>query len=838
MADEKEDIEKKEPLTIGEKVESLLSEKEAKKKFKDTEGRIGGSAKEARALGQIMVGNLEELEKDAVTARQTVKKDKVYPAVNVAEQMDKGVSSGTTFLKVKAREFMGTTPPDNAIARRAYVGFIEWFTSEIEDVIDRKKLMELFGAVHSVLPSVVIRILNPEAEAVIEQQKANAKEMWDKHNRLALELEKQRLDIVAQLATAGFGAPWQAPEDHPLRIGLKKISEQYDIARQNRSRNEIWRLTDTEITILEQTGFEIPSSEKSGDAGNGLLEFLFGSRFYKFIKHNTYKQPTIAKAYNDAEKYDGITQEASDEHLAKNLPWFDERIAKYENEIGFLNTKPNKAALLVFYPDKHSQPGIGFWRGNLGFSSGKKHYFWDDVINDAPLLEKYIRLYTDHLQESLSKAQKDRLDLLERWKPTAPDWSWTGASNDRKTGVKRTEITANSGVPLSYIKRTGGLPVETTLIDTNEKVQDFFKNILGVTRIEYGLSITDTEKQEHIRHFSSALLDMHEILNWDLPEAISWGNLGIKFASSGRGKASAHYEAARVAINLTRGRGDGTVAHEYAHYIDNMLARKLGRSGFLSDYIYKHLRYVKYNEVDMAMEALFDYIINAKGANPEGVKIKRVFDAGERDLKSYSWQVQGIIKDTIEETFEAAKNRFSQLKWIHNVNKKNNRTFLRDMVRHFGHKSYAFEFGARTTLYYANSEEMSSDYWSRPHELFARAFETYIYDKLETKNRVNNYLVSGAYFGREEGVYPFGEERERIFVLMNQLMQAIKNQFGVPDFKAFTDQRVDEFIELDKEGNEETAVMVDIETEEVVQVSGEEHIESAKKKIKHLIDLL
>jgi hypothetical protein len=53
-------------------------------------------------------------------------------------------------------------------------------------------------------------------------------------------------------------------------------------------------------------------------------------------------------------------------------------------------------------------------------------------------------------------------------------------------------------------------------------------------------------------------------------EAIGFeGSLGLAFGARGHGKASAHYESARHAINLTKTRGAGCLAHEWFHAWDH-----------------------------------------------------------------------------------------------------------------------------------------------------------------------------------------------------------------------------------------------------------------------------
>ncbi|WP_054943604.1 LPD1 domain-containing protein [Paenibacillus ihuae] len=50
-------------------------------------------------------------------------------------------------------------------------------------------------------------------------------------------------------------------------------------------------------------------------------------------------------------------------------------------------------------------------------------------------------------------------------------------------------------------------------------------------------------------------------------------------------------------------------------------------------------------------------------------------------------------------------------------------------------------------------------YWSRDHDLFARAFEDWIEDELVERGMTNSYLVSGTRYG---GPYPQSKERETI----------------------------------------------------------------------------
>lgn len=76
------------------------------------------------------------------------------------------------------------------------------------------------------------------------------------------------------------------------------------------------------------------------------------------------------------------------------------------------------------------------------------------------------------------------------------------------------------------------------------------------------------------------------------------------------------------------------------------------------------------------------------------------------------------------------------------------------------------------------------DYWSRPHEMFARAFEAHIEDTLHNSGRRNTYLVAGTrvQYGLARKVgdkvvgcepFPQGEERAHISAAMGKLIAAM-----------------------------------------------------------------
>jgi hypothetical protein len=101
-----------------------------------------------------------------------------------------------------------------------------------------------------------------------------------------------------------------------------------------------------------------------------------------------------------------------------------------------------------------------------------------------------------------------------------------------------------------------------------------------------------------------------------------------------------------------------------------------------------------------------------------------------------------------------------------------------------GEGSVKVKTGEKTSAFYRGALEIDGDkggdYWSSLKEMGARAFSAYLNDKMQEKGWENNYLAhatSNQEYGREEGVYPEGEERKAINEAFEELFKAI-NETG------------------------------------------------------------
>lgn len=159
------------------------------------------------------------------------------------------------------------------------------------------------------------------------------------------------------------------------------------------------------------------------------------------------------------------------------------------------------------------------------------------------------------------------------------------------------------------------------------------------------------------------------------------------------------------------------------------------------------------------------------------------------------------------------------------------------ILSHYGYTEYEVEFKMYSSQFYAASkaldETRSKPYWGTPRELFARSFETYIFDKLDSQGRVNNYLVSGNFDLFPDNVYPSGDERKHLFGLFENLFTAFKADYQIPDFVAsWTDKKTDDYTDL----NDNSEISVDADTGETVNTKTDK--ENIGKMFKQLIRMM
>ena len=453
------------------------------------------------------------------------------------------------------------------------------------------------------------------------------------------------------------------------------------------------------------------------------------------------------KVLINARQYSGISKESAKVHFKTLKEYYDKLIDRQQKCIDSAKQILSKSDMR-----RHKSEDLTFRGGMLR------------SVTTIPDYVKYVtgvctRFIGDY--ERQFNAKKETFP----YKEFPPDWSWA----DTKRSAKTTGSTKNKieAVPLSYIKRTGGLLIE----DADEHVVIKKLHFKSLTLGNY---VKDNEAKEHIRHFVAAIVDLCEVLNVNL--TIN-ENLAIAFGAFGRGgKAMATYYPTRQLINLTKRSGDGSVAHEWGHFFDHFL------NGF------------SMSRKPLRTEEYLQTIINGFG-----------------QLKGYLTSPKSTFQD------DYFKRKLSEIinNDIHNTPFHRSMAGLVAMLR-FGYYYVDDELISYTSgkdrakkptdsfLYY--NSKLQGTYWKDIAELFARSFECYVFDKLKEQNRVNNYLVSGGSFSYP--VYPQGDERKYINKCFDYLFSTMREHLSIKPFEPFTGQRADEYIDLTNEGKVNKGVIV------------------------------
>lgn len=359
-----------------------------------------------------------------------------------------------------------------------------------------------------------------------------------------------------------------------------------------------------------------------------------------------------------------------------------------------------------------------------------------------------------------------------------------------------------------------------------------FMERFGFRGVEFGEWLPQDERQRVLNEAYGACVALASVLN--IPDkAISFnGYLAAAFGSRGRGgkKApAAHYEPHFRVFNLTRMNGAGSMAHEWAHALDNYISSFLldkdleFGSEFTDSAIMAPTRfrqimeaiYYSKDPIRILSWLLIDFSSNTnkiaawlkfvdKNLEPNelalavqrGILRAVGLDVGREVLSSivsgkFDFKLEDIKLSAIEKSF----THIDLYKEIRNMSGEEDEKRLKELY-HFIESSFkAAEllrkyveepeniFRQRVaTNYFCHAKkldlERSKKYWSLERELFARAFECFVYDALLKTNRRCDYLVhsvSEHLFAGEEYVgnpYPFGQER----VMINHRMQEMASQ--------------------------------------------------------------
>jgi hypothetical protein len=451
----------------------------------------------------------------------------------------------------------------------------------------------------------------------------------------------------------------------------------------------------------------------------------------------------------DARRYSGVTKETA-EPLYNNLKAYYDRLTERQQKC----IDSAKQILSASDMKRHKANDLTF-RGGM--------------LNSVRTVDQYVQYITQVCTRFINDYQKEFNNKKEEfpYKEFKPDWSWADTKKEAASKSNNSVKPKIEAVPLSYIKRTGGL-----LIDDTDELTVIEK--LHFKSLTLGNYVKDDEAQEHIRHFVAAIVDLCEVLDVNLTVN---ENLAIAFGAFGRGgKAMATYYPTRQLINLTKRNGDGSVAHEWGHFFDHFL------NGFAL------------TKPALRSEQYLDLIMDKFGSRRKYLTNSRSSMSRDYFISEMEYNLKNHIPEN--PMLKSVAGLVAMLRFGYYHIEGTMVSYHQDDIK-----------GKRPTdsfLYYHS--KLQGTYWSNIAEMFARSFECYVFDKLKEQGRVNNYLVSGSMFGFP--VYPQGKEREYINKCFDHLITSMKSHLSIKSFASFTAQRADEYIDLTKEGNVNKGVIV------------------------------
>ena len=355
-------------------------------------------------------------------------------------------------------------------------------------------------------------------------------------------------------------------------------------------------------------------------------------------------------------------------------------------------------------------------------------------------------------------------------------------------------------------KRESSVDYRRNMNMTGEDLVEAFKFRGG----EFGNWTNQADRQQALNFAYDAMQDLARILGID-PKAVSLnGRLGIAFGARGKGKAAAHYELSKVVINLTRTSGAGALAHEWAHALDHYFGSVIAQVGplaMLSDENSIKLRNIRPEMAEAYVKVMRAIMLKAKDLESVITENRAAVERGKKSFMSWIPGNRDTWSRDLKDLVDAAVGDAPRM-----INGAPARIrdfiplILRQVTADTGkafRKSSPFEQNARFLEYkenilakaeageldrtgevptrYAENAKKLGAYWERRHELFARAFESYIQDRLEGIGEKNEYLVHSAKGGATGDdpwgtAYPEGDEAAAIFKAFDNLFGTVQQE--------------------------------------------------------------
>lgn len=189
-----------------------------------------------------------------------------------------------------------------------------------------------------------------------------------------------------------------------------------------------------------------------------------------------------------------------------------------------------------------------------------------------------------------------------------------------------------------FKKKETFLPPHLSKIERTGSNYDFFRfrdgNIMkaryGLRGGEFGNYTTSKDRLGSINMAYDAFEDLYKAIGISHKDISLGDELAIAFGARGRGNAMAHYEPLRNVINITKKRGAGSLAHEWAHAMDAYLGKKLNLHGFMTES-------ANSEKVPESVKELVQAFKEQNGRETEFYAASKSFDDGYKKADNGYW---------------------------------------------------------------------------------------------------------------------------------------------------------------------------------------------------------
>lgn len=377
------------------------------------------------------------------------------------------------------------------------------------------------------------------------------------------------------------------------------------------------------------------------------------------------------------------------------------------------------------------------------------------------------------------------------------DWSWAEKEGATKAPKVKEESARFQMRVAERYERKGGRQVDAP--STMALKQHF-----GLRDVQSGNWVLrdPVSAKFHVEHTAAAFADLADLIGIPDEQVSFNGRLAIAFGARGKGNAgwggaaAAHYEPVHRVINMTKMSGGGSLAHEWFHAVDNLIkeAEGLGGSG-VDDWLTE-------NPSILPAGPLRDAFQNLRRAMMDGehqLTTKMQYTAADYRLAKHNLDrpVLGSLATKIKQAKDVGEAMASIEAYFDSRigmrgAKKQRASWERIAVAWHGGNPDGGEIhathGPKMSSFMKEAHFLDGgskkSYYSEGKEMAARAFQSWVEDRMAGMGRKNDYLSCYAdnkyhvdpLFGIEWKPFPEGEERERINAAFDNLMAVLGEQ--------------------------------------------------------------